>query len=635
MKSLFGIQQKNTPQSVLKVLLQQVSYTQTATITPQMIPPFMKFTKNLDLAGELVLAITDYIDEVADDPQSVYKCLQILFYCLSKAPTTVFKAAQAFAPEILTINLLTYERAGCTVRDAIQLLTHHIYNHIMRNKPLPSLSDYKLDFKQIPQNHHHQHQEQRQNSRQNNGSNSQQMMQMQSHHKPPSLGRNNRNIDWEDGDDDNGGDGESFGQMISFDKPKPKPKQQQQQSSIQNMLPEKDRPRAPAAFAAFAQHGKVQAAHQLPRGDDALISFDDVDENDEGNEADLFHEFAEFSMEPQDKEDQNNDKDFVFTSFDQNQKDIFEGNDFNPFANEEPKQSTEKVEGKGEDIDLFSMKPMQAHKSVNKNEDLFDPFAGISPSSSKQKENKQNQGSTDIFESLQDSSSKQQKETENTFDPFGELPSNQGKTKNEESFNPFNDKSTPSTKQNDNDDMFDPFANVSSKTTSIPQKSQTKEDVDTFDPFAGVSSTKQQSTNSSNAFDLLNDSNQQHQSKSDTKNFEIFGSSQASEITKQSQKQNNNDIFDPFGDSNKSKANTQNSSNGIFDPFGNSSTTQLFQAANKQTTTNSPNHHKSLRELYAEKEQHQQNTNQNTQSHNPGAPAQQAQKPAVNVFDLL
>ena len=229
MKSLFGIQQKNTPQSVLKVLLQQVSYTQTATITPQMIPPFMKFTKNLDLAGELVLAITDYIDEVADDPQSVYKCLQILFYCLSKAPTTVFKAAQAFAPEILTINLLTYERAGCTVRDAIQLLTHHIYNHIMRNKPLPSLSDYKLDFKQIPQNHHHQHQEQRQNSRQNNGSNSQQMMQMQSHHKPPSLGRNNRNIDWEDGDDDNGGDGESFGQMISFDKTKPKPKQQQQQ----------------------------------------------------------------------------------------------------------------------------------------------------------------------------------------------------------------------------------------------------------------------------------------------------------------------------------------------------------------------------------------------------------------------
>ena len=225
MRSFFGGQQKQTPQTILKELLHNVSQSQTTKISPQQIGYFMKYTQNIDLAGELVLALTDHIDQHANEPADVLKTLQILFFCLSKAHDTVLPAAQAFAPEIATIFLLSFEKSNCTLRDAVHLLTRTIYNHLIRNEPLPSLESYGLNFDvQSPPPAESRQQRPSNRAPPLGRSNKQGQQPFHNHPEPHRQQTSEDLFDWKDNED--AGNGDKFGEMQSFDtKPSaPKPK---------------------------------------------------------------------------------------------------------------------------------------------------------------------------------------------------------------------------------------------------------------------------------------------------------------------------------------------------------------------------------------------------------------------------
>lgn len=443
---LGGKSQKPTPQSILGELLRGVALVHGARVSSKSLSQFMKFTKNIDLAGELLLAITTFIDENAEDVSIVFKCMQIIFYCLTKSHETVFPCTQAFAPEILTVSLLSFNNDHNKVRKIIHKMAINIYRHSIVGDSLEPLSSFGLLLtennkeKQIdPQQTLH----------------SQKMKQ----HDNGSL------IDFGGLDDNVKPQSEDkFGDMISFT--------QQPEQHIKtpktDLLPENDRPREPGAFAAFSA-GRSIMANPLDRNEEfgSLISFDDVEMDEPeppkefvdddgfvfGGEAEPSVSFAPFT-DPA--------TGMTFEPFSKESSAISSG--FSPFtSNDEKYFASESSEGESHKKRSQIVDFDDSFGSVQSNDDgeIFDPFA-----------------STEISKGAPSSQlSPKSANTDNTFSPFGLSPHS-----STASFDPFAP-SQPQKKAPMEEEPFDPFASSSMKHQS-----------DTFDPFGSLN-------NSSDTFD--------------------------------------------------------------------------------------------------------------------------------------
>ena len=95
------------------------------------IASILAFTGTVDDSGELMLSLCDLLDKNCQDPLYVFKCLKIIYICLTKAHDTFFPACQAFAPEVQTIALLCFQSQSVQYREYIHRLSSGIYHHII------------------------------------------------------------------------------------------------------------------------------------------------------------------------------------------------------------------------------------------------------------------------------------------------------------------------------------------------------------------------------------------------------------------------------------------------------------------------------------------------------------------------
>jgi hypothetical protein len=86
-------------------------------------------------------AVTELMDHLSDRALAVLKCLKIIYVCLKLSPQTFQPAAQAFAPEIQTICLLSFDSPQEPLRDLIHQLANCIYLAVFQRGQLPSADE--------------------------------------------------------------------------------------------------------------------------------------------------------------------------------------------------------------------------------------------------------------------------------------------------------------------------------------------------------------------------------------------------------------------------------------------------------------------------------------------------------------
>ena len=578
-------------QDVIKSTIEEAINPGVAKLEKNSIGAILSFTNTLDDSGELMLAISEFLDKNCEDALFVYKCLKLIYICLSKQPETFLPAAQAFAPEIQSIVLLSFQKDNVKFRDHIHRLSIAIYKHLILGTPLPNPEPYGIESwdgpipkrraiqgqaqKKAPAQRQLHQQPPSQNRRVPSQAQAlpsaapekkvqqQQQTQVQQAQSPDALASM---LDWSDNEDqlvpdDNlqpmddtnmielsiGGSGDDLYGSDNEDLPDAPPVRNGQQKS-QNIfddfgevpkqenkqeLEDDEKPRSPAAFAAFAK----QNIENTGENESLLGGFDVPPAgHEELGGGLLLDDFAAPAPLPSSGSSQPKP---------QTSKDIFDV--FGDPITDNSQMGWTKASLDGVD----SPKPMQQLKD---DDDFI--FGNFTPKSSKESfgDIKPPSGDGAIA-----TPSAPVQEDDNTFDPFANISQKpQTPTDNGNTFDPFSEKK---------EEIVDAFSGAPKAAENSPEKNRPS-----FDPFAGRPQQKKEQfdpfanmgTGSNNTFDPF--ANMTQNTKSNDGTFDPFGNMSQIQEKKEPtiQKQSSIETFDPFPTSKSTESNT---ADDTFDPF--------------------------------------------------------------------
>ena len=214
---------------------------------PQLDPIFLYEIKNLcnnqENTNKVIHSLTHVLDDVIEHPLAVFKSLILVTTLLKMIPGTVLPAMRNYIPEVQTITNVSFDKPGIKSVNLIHKYANGLYLHLMGRGPLP---DVKVPPPPQRKPSHHPGHGQR------------------SGHQVPHGAQQMNNDDGgslfgNDNDDHYEEPGNFLSNFIDLGEPKkhPKPQQhhqmQQPKSSFDSKtanLPESERPRIPAVFAA-------------------------------------------------------------------------------------------------------------------------------------------------------------------------------------------------------------------------------------------------------------------------------------------------------------------------------------------------------------------------------------------------
>lgn len=491
----------------------------------QSVKKLVRFCNSVENSAEVMSAICEVMDKRCNASLPVLKCLKLVYICLTQAQTTFLPAAQAFAPEIETVALLSFGIVKDPYRDVIHKTATGLYKFLLNRGELPSAEALSLSTPKV-------------------SARPQQRPQPQQ-------------------------------------KPQPKP-----QEDLIGFAggPEQDKPRVPAAFAGGRRTAEEIVAAKGTGEAESLLTFDDDDRQafdsfggSHGGETEDLIGFGTFADDVPAKPSQPpKSSGSLFGEFEEFAgDDLGQGNEgvFSLLGDDDDAELPETgVDGEdGETFDPFSqvqMKSGNAPKPVEQakieasgDEDdgeLFDPFAGL-PSKGSKPSSQEN-----LFSPFQGQA--QGSTGGEVFDPFGAAGAPIQQTKIDAS----GDESV------DDADDFDPFgaakAQPASKGSANPFVSPTQGSTGGTNPFvSGQPAAK--STSNNNLFDP-------------------FGAATNQNNQASGEKQQQDDVFDPFG---AASANQNNQASGekqqqdnVFDPFGAQPSNRPPKSGSFETLTTQP-----------------------------------------------
>lgn len=534
---LFGTKSNgeiSLPQAV-QALVKKASNPVEPKFDPNDIQSLLKFTDTIENSGEVMAAISNMFDESSDNPIIIFKCLKLIIICLNKSHQHFLPAAQAFAPEIQTIQLLAFPKLNITVSKSptvvvnIHRTVNYIYNHILYGKPLPDLSKFGITKEQIdppsrpnPQTQHITNSSKNSNIRQAPDPHNRPIIMNPNQQSQNSQYGNPKKSTFLDFDDEPLSSSKGFSDsLFSFnDKPQVQPKTStasQNTNSKVDMLPTKDRPRVPAAFGQQFIGNQDEQPELLDFGGFSTSANESLS-NDESKP-------ISSSISKPNNDTISKGKDTTYQISNKGTSNVDDDNDlFDPFAQlstvQEPEKSTIKKDTKPnrEEIILPSMRKKNLVKQTD-----FNPFddenatkffanAFSEPSTGEEKQKlPETENKINTIDSFSFSESLPKENTsQTTFDKIEKKS-----LKSEPDFTFFD-----STSNDENSHLFNPFEN-SNETSNQQQNSNTEP----FVPFS-----EQKETNKSNdkddVFSLLftniNDSLEQsknEQTKDDLVDF--------------------------------------------------------------------------------------------------------------------
>ena len=104
----------------------------------QSVKKLVHFCSSVEKSAEVMSAICEVMDKKCGTSLPVLKCLKLVFVCLTQAQQAFLPAAQAFAPEIETLVLLSFGVVKDPYRDVIHKTAADIYRFLLNHGELPS-----------------------------------------------------------------------------------------------------------------------------------------------------------------------------------------------------------------------------------------------------------------------------------------------------------------------------------------------------------------------------------------------------------------------------------------------------------------------------------------------------------------
>lgn len=610
---------KDARQNILNLVRHAISGA-TAKIDPPLIPQILQYCDTVENSAEVLFAINEQMDHFCDMPLPVLKALKLILICLHKHYDSFFPAAQAFAPELETVLLLSFNKPSATNIKLIHQLAFQLYAHMVLNGKLPTLEFAGIEQEDInapmpppqPQEQPVQRkvlrgrggkpaqrggkrpagQQQRPAGQQQRPG--QQRPQGQQPPKPQaqSIGQQEDPgslIMWEDDEPSTPQQAQQHDDfstdLLSLDEEPAAPSPQQNEKSSVDNLPDDQKPRMPAVFAGVKAAPQREEESLLSFGDD-FGGFKDVPAGSGESESLLFGDFSDPISDTPHKSNDNtqlDDSGFVFseaTSTDA-APDFAE---FQPnFDDPAPLQQKTKLPTSAP---LFSKPKYKPKKKVpvanTVQQGDFDPF-GTNNDSGDFNQQPQSGSGSGLFDMLSDNEvstpvgsqdgSIKVSGSEDLFDMLDSNPADAPIASHGNSSAPADLFEPIPGGQSNESKTFDPFGSAPAQSKPVGSSGSAS----LFDMIDQAPSPKASAPASgSNVFDMLDDGPANSSPKA-SNDFDMFGGSSPSQKT--SAPASGGNVFDMLGDS-PAPTKPQIKQPETFDPFGKSAPAPAKPAAN-------------------------------------------------------